>query len=37
MHLNQRERLLVALGSALGSNCVPCIESILPKARAAQI
>lgn len=37
MHLNQRERLLVALGSALGSNCVPCIESILPKARAVQI
>ncbi len=37
MHLNQRERLLVALGSAQGSNCVPCIESILPKARAAQI
>ncbi len=37
MHLNERERLLVALGSALGSNCVPCIESILPKARAAQI
>lgn len=37
MHLNERERLLVALGSALGSNCVPCIESILPKGRAAQI
>ena len=37
MHLNQRERLLVALGSALGSNCVPCLESILPKARAAEI
>lgn len=37
MHLNQRERLLVALGSAQGSNCVPCIESILPKARVAQI
>ncbi|MHC4514304.1 MAG: carboxymuconolactone decarboxylase family protein [Planctomycetota bacterium] len=37
MHLNQREKLLVALGSALGSNCVPCIESILPKARAAEI
>jgi alkylhydroperoxidase/carboxymuconolactone decarboxylase family protein YurZ len=37
MHLNERERLLVALGSALGSNCVPCIEKILPKARAAEI
>lgn len=33
MKLSDREQLLVALGTAMGSNCVPCIESILPKAR----
>jgi alkylhydroperoxidase/carboxymuconolactone decarboxylase family protein YurZ len=37
MKLTDREQLLVALGAAMGSNCVPCIESILPKARAAGI
>lgn len=29
------ERELVALGAALGSNCVPCIEYHVPKAREA--
>jgi len=37
MKLTDREQLLVALGTAMGSNCVPCIESILPKARAVGI
>ena len=32
-HLTPRERELVALGSALGSNCVPCIEYHIPEAR----
>jgi len=32
--LTPREQLLVALGSALGSNCVPCVEAIVPKATA---
>lgn len=30
-----REQLLVALGAAIGSNCTPCVEKILPKAKAA--
>ena len=30
-----REQLLVALGAAIGSNCTPCVEKILPKAEAA--
>ena len=30
--LNLRERELVALGAALSSNCVPCIEYHVPKA-----
>ena len=29
------ERELVALGAALGSNCVPCIEYHIPEARKA--
>jgi 4-carboxymuconolactone decarboxylase len=29
------ERELVALGAALGSNCVPCIEHHVPEARKA--
>ncbi len=29
------ERELVALGAALGSNCVPCIEYHIPEARRA--
>ena len=35
--LNNREQLFVALGAAIGSNCVPCVESIVPKARDAGI
>jgi len=35
--LNEREQLFVALGAAIGSNCVPCVEKIVPKARAAGI
>ena len=31
--LNPRERELVALGAAMGSNCVPCIEYHVPEAR----
>lgn len=31
--LTSRERELVALGAALGSNCVPCIEHHIPEAR----
>ena len=33
--LTRSERELVALGAALGSNCVPCIEYHVPKAREA--
>jgi 4-carboxymuconolactone decarboxylase len=35
--LTIREQLFVALGAAIGSNCVSCVESIVPKARAAGI
>jgi len=35
--LNEREQLFVALGAAIGSNCVPCVEKIVPKAKAAGI
>jgi AhpD family alkylhydroperoxidase len=31
--LTRVERELVALGAALGSNCVPCIERHVPEAR----
>lgn len=31
--LTPRERELVALGAAMGSNCVPCIEHHIPEAR----
>lgn len=31
--LSKAERELVALGAALGSNCVPCIEYHVPEAR----
>ena len=34
-HLTSRERELVALGAALASNCVPCIEHHVPEARKA--
>ncbi len=33
--LTNAERELVALGAALGSNCVPCIEYHIPAARKA--
>lgn len=33
--LNSRERELVAIGAAIGSNCVPCIEYHVPQARQA--
>lgn len=33
--LTTRERELVALGAALGSNCVPCVEYHVPEARKA--
>ena len=33
--LNNRERSLVALGAALASNCIPCIEYHIPGARKA--
>jgi 4-carboxymuconolactone decarboxylase len=35
--LTEKETLLVALGAAIGSNCVPCVEKIVPKARAAGV
>ncbi len=34
-NLSSRERELVALGAAMGSNCVPCIEYHIPQARKA--
>ena len=34
-HLTSRERELVALGAAMGSNCVPCIAHHVPEARKA--
>lgn len=34
-HLTRRDRELVALGAALGSNCVPCMEAHIPAARRA--
>lgn len=33
--LTERERELVALGAALGSNCIGCIEHHVPAAREA--
>lgn len=33
--LSTSERELVALGAAMGSNCVPCIEYHIPEARKA--
>ena len=33
--LTPRERELVALGAAMGSNCVPCVEYHIPEARKA--
>jgi AhpD family alkylhydroperoxidase len=33
--LTNRERELVAIGAAMGSNCASCIEFHIPEARAA--
>jgi 4-carboxymuconolactone decarboxylase len=33
--LNPRESVLVALGAAMGSNCIPCLEHLVPQARQA--
>ena len=33
--LNHRERELVALGAAIASNCISCIEYHIPEARKA--
>jgi len=33
--LNTREQSLVALGAAIASNCVPCVEYHIPGARKA--
>ncbi len=33
--LSPRERELVALGAAMGSNCVPCIEYHIPEGKKA--
>lgn len=36
MHeLSKRERSLVALGAAIASNCVPCVEYHIPGAKRA--
>jgi len=34
-NLNPRESVLVALGAAMGSNCIPCVEHLVPQAREA--
>jgi AhpD family alkylhydroperoxidase len=36
-HLSPRDRELVAIGAAMGSNCVPCVEYHIPKAREAGV
>lgn len=33
--LPPRDRALVGLGAALGSNCIPCVEHHIPAARSA--
>jgi len=33
--LNSREKSLVALGAAIASNCVPCVEYHIPGAKKA--
>ncbi|SDJ62367.1 carboxymuconolactone decarboxylase family protein [Microbulbifer yueqingensis] len=33
--LSQREHELVAIGAAMGSNCIPCIEYHIPEAKKA--
>lgn len=34
-YLSQKESELVALGAAMGSNCVPCVQFHIPEARKA--
>lgn len=34
-NLSPRDRELTAIGAALGSNCVPCVEYHIPEARKA--
>ena len=34
-NLSPSERELVALGAAMGSNCIPCMEYHIPQARKA--
>ena len=34
-HLTPRERALVSLGAAMGSNCVSCVEHHIPASRKA--
>lgn len=36
-NLTDRDRELVALGAAMGSNCVPCMEYHIPAARKARL
>jgi AhpD family alkylhydroperoxidase len=33
--LSPRDRALVGLGAAIGSNCIPCVEHHIPTARGA--
>jgi 4-carboxymuconolactone decarboxylase len=33
--LTTKERELVAIGAAIGSNCVPCVEYHIPEAKKA--
>jgi 4-carboxymuconolactone decarboxylase len=34
-HLTPRERALVSVGAAMGSNCISCIEHHIPASRTA--
>ena len=36
-HLTPRERELVSLGAAMGSNCISCIEYHIPAARKSSL
>jgi 4-carboxymuconolactone decarboxylase len=33
--LTSRDQELVAIGAALASNCIPCVERVIPRARSA--
>ncbi|MDZ7662084.1 carboxymuconolactone decarboxylase family protein [Thiohalophilus sp.] len=35
--LSERDKELVAIGAAIGSNCIPCIEYHIPAAQKAGI